>query len=165
MRLAMSSAFSTSPDAQQHRPRQWEKWVLYAYLRMQGLTQKAAGSAVGRAKRTVAEWEEDKALYAQAREEARQRWLSDVSDAARTTLLKALQGDAGDLALKVLERIDPDLAPAAQRLKHEGQIDLVAHPAWLTLRMQILQVLAPYPEARAQLAEMLSDGDGNSPGH
>ena len=79
--------------------------------------------------------------------------------------LKALQGDAGDLALKVLERLDPDLAPAAQRLKHEGAVDLIAHPAWLTLRLQILQVLAPYPEARAQLAEMLSHDDSNGTGH
>jgi hypothetical protein len=122
MRQAMPSAFSTSPDAQQPRPRQWEKWVLYAYLRMMGMTQKAAGSAVGRAKRTVAEWEEDKVRYGQAREEARQRWLREVSDTARTTLLKALHGDAGDLALKVLERLDTDLAPAAQRHKvqHEA---------------------------------------------
>jgi hypothetical protein len=56
------------------------------------------------------------------------------------------------------------LAPPTQRLKHEGQVDLVAHPAWLTLRMQILQILAPYPEARAQLAEVLTHGDGNGNG-
>ena len=104
------------------------------------------------------------ALYAEAREEARRRWLREVGDAARKTLLKALQGGAGDLALKLLERLDPDLAPAAQRLKHEGTVDLVAHPAWLQLRLQILQVLAPYPEARAQLAEMLSDDDRNGTG-
>ena len=118
----MPAALSTSPDAPQPRPRQWEKWVLYAYLRMMGMTQKAAGSAVGRAKRTVAEWEEAKMLFAQAREEARKRWLTEVGDAARTTLLKALQGEDGDLALKVLERIDPDLSPPTQRVKLHHEV-------------------------------------------
>jgi hypothetical protein len=161
----MSATPSAPPSAVPPRPKQWEKWVLYAYLRMMGRTQRDAGSAVGRKKRTVQEWEEHKALYAQAREEACARWLTDVQDAARTTLLQALRGDAGDLALKVLERLDPHLAPPTQRLKHEGQVDLVAHPAWLTLRAQILQVLAPYPEARAQLAEVLTHGDRNGTGH
>jgi hypothetical protein len=153
------ASFSPAP-APDALPKQWEKWVLYAYLRMLGATQKDAASAVGRKKRTCQVWEEHRALYAQARDEARQRWLGDVVDTARATLLKSLRDGAGELALKVLERIDPALAPPAQRLKHEGQVDLVAHPAWLTLRAQILQVLAPYPEARAQLAEVLTDGNG-----
>src|SRR5262245_48118038 len=120
----MRTASSASADVQAPRPRYWEKVVMVAYLRMLGSTQKDAGTAVGRAKRTVAEWEADKTTFAQAREEARRRWLGEVSDAARSGLLRALQGDAGDLALKVLERLDPDLAPATQRLKHEGQVDL-----------------------------------------
>src|SRR5262249_46338925 len=84
-RMTAPPSFASAGGAQE-RPRQWEKWVLYAYLRMMGRTQKDAGSAVGRAKRTVAEWEADKITFAQAREEARQRWLGDVTDAARRGL-------------------------------------------------------------------------------
>jgi len=63
------------PEHKPH-PRHWEKRVLYAFLRLMGATQKDAGSAVGRAKRTVQEWEEDKGTFAQARDEARQRsWV------------------------------------------------------------------------------------------
>ena len=119
MRLALPAALPASPDA---RPKQWERWVLYSYLRMLGATQRDAGHAVGRKTRTVQEWEENKGLFAQAREEARQRWLREVSDAARSTLLKALQGDAGDLALKVLELIDSDLAPPTQWVKVHHEV-------------------------------------------
>jgi hypothetical protein len=132
---------------------------------MLGHTQKDAAHAVQRSERRAQEWENTRLLYAQAREEARQRWLGEAMDAARKTLLESIKGGAGDLALKLLERTDGDLAPAAQRLKHEGTVDLVTSSAWVTLRMQILQILAPYPEARAQLAEMLTDGNDNGPGH
>jgi hypothetical protein len=89
---------------------------------MMGSTQKDAGHAVGRALRTVQEWEEDKVIYAQAREEARRRWLADVIDAARTSLLKTLREGTGKLALKVLERVDADLAPATQRHKVQHEV-------------------------------------------
>ena len=106
-----SSAPIASPGA---LPRHWEKRVLYAYLRMLGATQKDAGSAVGRAKRTVQEWEEDRVTFAQARDAARQRWLVELGDAARVTLLATIRGGHGVLALQVLERLDPALAPAKQ---------------------------------------------------
>ena len=164
--MTMPDASSAPSQAPQLRPRHWEKLVLFAYLRMMGSTQKDAGRAVGRSKRTAQDWEYAAALYAEAREEARKRWLGEVGDAARAGLLRALKGDAGDLALKVLERLEPDLAPATQRFKHEGQVDLVASPTWLVLRTQILQVLAPYPEARAQLVEALTHAtNGNGTGH
>jgi hypothetical protein len=118
----MPPASSASTPPPSPRPRQWEKWALYSYLRMMGSTQKEAGSAVGRKKRTVAEWEEAKALFAEAREEARKRWLTDLTDASRQTLLTTIRGGAGELALKVLERTDPDLAPATQRHKIEHEV-------------------------------------------
>jgi hypothetical protein len=115
-------AFLTSPAGAVVHPRQWEKWVLYAYLRMLGATQKEAGSAVGRKKRTVAEWEMAKPLFAQAREEARQRWMKELTDAARQTLLATIRAGHGELSLKVLERVDADLAPATQRHKVEVEV-------------------------------------------
>ena len=57
-----------------------------------------------------------------AREEARQRWLVDLTDASRKTLLDSIRAGGGDLALKVLERLDRDLAPPAQRLQHQHEV-------------------------------------------
>ena len=105
------------------RPKHWERLVLFAYLRMMGSTQKDAGSAVGRSRRTAQAWEEEnKPLYAQAREEARLRWRNELTDAARQTLLRTIREGAGDLALKVLERTDRDLAPPTQRMQHQVEV-------------------------------------------
>ena len=160
----MAATACASPDAPHARPRYFERVVLYAFLRMMGHTQKHAAHAVQRSERRAQEWEENRVLYGEARAEARKRWLDEAVDAARKTLLESIRGGAGDLALKLLERVDPTLAPPTQRLKHEGQVDLVAHPAWITLRVQILEVLAAYPEARALLAEVLTHGDNNGRG-
>jgi hypothetical protein len=104
------------------RPKHWERVVLYAFLRMMGHTQKHAAHVVQRSERRAQEWEENRRLYAEAREEARQRWLTETVDAARKTLFDAIQGGAGDLALKLLERVDADLAPATQRLKVDHEV-------------------------------------------
>ena len=98
-------------------PRYWEKRIAAAYLRMMGLTQGDAAKAVGRHKRRLAEWESEKETWALAREEAKKRWLGEVGDAARKTLLTAIrEGMNGFLALQVLERLDEDLAPPKQRV-------------------------------------------------
>jgi len=97
--------------------RHWDKRVSAAYLRMLGFTQEAAGNAVGRSKRSVADWEADKKTWALACDEARKRWLNDVTNAARASLLNHLKEEhSGLLALQVLERLDEDLAPAKQRV-------------------------------------------------
>lgn len=112
------AAFSESTT----RPRHWEKRVLTAYLRMMGMTQNQAGAAVGRSERTVRDWEADTQTWPRAREEARRRWLGDLTDAARQTLLAAIRAGDGDLAMKVVERVDGDLAPPTQRLHHKHEI-------------------------------------------
>jgi hypothetical protein len=100
-----------------HRPRHWEKRVAAAYFRMMGYTQAATGTTVGRSERTIQDWEADKLTWAQAREDARQRWLGELTDTARVTLLTTLQeGPHGFLALQVLERLDSALAPAKHQL-------------------------------------------------
>jgi hypothetical protein len=43
-------------------------------------------------------------------------------DAARQILLTVIRAGDGDLAMKVLERIDTDLAPPTQRLRHTHDI-------------------------------------------
>jgi hypothetical protein len=100
----------------------WERCVLSAYHRLLGASQRAAGAAVSRSARTVRGWEADVELWARATEEARTRWLGEVTALARRQLLHALTTADGDLALKVLERIDTDLAPATQRHKIQHEV-------------------------------------------
>lgn len=108
--------------------RYWDKVVSVAYLRMIGHTQAEAAGAAGRNERTIREWESDTALWSAAREEARGRWLQEVTDAARRSVLKAA-GRNADLGLKILERVDPELAPARQRVE---QTDFVYDPERFT---------------------------------
>jgi hypothetical protein len=97
-------------------PRHWEKRVLASYLRMMGLMQAEASRAVGRAARTLRRWEAETSTWERARLEAEQRWLRELTDAARVTLLRAIRAGAGELALRVLERTVEALAPPQQRL-------------------------------------------------
>ncbi len=140
------------------QPAHWEKVVLASYWRLLGSSQKAAGAAIGRSERTIRNWEADTVLWTRATEEARTRWLGEVTALARRQLLAGLMSADADLALKVIERLDPALAPASLRLKHEGQVDLMAHPAWVELRTMILRELAAYPEVKTRLAAVLSMG-------
>jgi cell division inhibitor SulA len=105
-------------------PRHWEKRVLTCYLRMMGLTQPEAGKAVGRAARTVRTWESETVTWTQARTEAEARWLRELTDEARVTLLAAIKQGAGDLALRVLERTVQGLAPPTQRLQHHHEVGI-----------------------------------------
>src|SRR5215813_11339909 len=102
-------------------PKYWEKLVLASSHRLLGSTQAQTGAAVGRSQRTIRSWEADRALWQQASEEARQRWLGEITAAARRAVLDNAGTDA-DLALKLLERLDPDLALPAQRLKHSHEV-------------------------------------------
>ena len=103
-------------------PRSFEKQVAAAYVRMLGATQKAAGAAVGRSERTMQVWEADTLTWERARAEARRRWLGALTDASRKTLLETIRAGDGDLAMKVLERVDGALAPPTQRLQHRHEI-------------------------------------------
>jgi hypothetical protein len=108
-----------SPEHGTQRHKHWDKVVSAAYLRIIGHTQAEAAEAVGRNARTIREWEADTALWNAARDEARDRWLREVTDAARRSVLKAA-GRNADLGLKVLERVDPAFAPK-QKLEHTGK--------------------------------------------
>jgi hypothetical protein len=134
----------------------WEKLVLACYLRLIGASQKSAGAAVGRSERTIRVWEADTALWTRATEAARQRWLGEITALARRQLLKGLMDADVDQALKVLERLDMDLAPPAHRLKHEGQVSLSTSAEWQELRTVILRALSAYPEARARVVAALT---------
>lgn len=98
--------------------RNWDKIVSVAYFRLLGWTQKEAAASARVAERTVREYESHDAWPA-AVEEARDRWHVGLEVRARGSLFNALNpGEArGDLALKVLERIDERLAPP--KIAHE----------------------------------------------
>lgn|SRR5690606_4679649 len=110
---------SSSRDPKKKPHAHWDKVVLAAYLRILGATQVEAAISVGRSERTIQLWEADKELWEAAREEARKRWLRDVIDASRRSVLKAA-GRNADLGFRILERIDPELAPR-HKIEHTGK--------------------------------------------
>ena len=117
-------ASKTTAFEEQAKPHaHWEKVVSAAYLRMIGHTQKEAAVAVGRNARTLREWESDDTLWNAARNAARDRWLTEVADAARRSVLKAASKNA-DLGMKLLERLDPALAPKKDEDKPASSIIL-----------------------------------------
>ena len=107
-------------DAAVKRPKDWDKWVSAAYLRILGATQIEAAKGVGRSERTLQRWEEDREAWQAARREAEDRWLVEVRDASRRSVLKAA-GRNAEMGLKILERLDPALAPPRQKLEHTGE--------------------------------------------
>lgn len=97
------------------RPRDWDKAVAaaYIYLLTDHLGRAAEHAGVG--ERTIQRWHTC-SWWRDACAEARERWLDHVDIEARRSLARQLANDELD-PLKLLERLDPSLAPAEQRLK------------------------------------------------
>ena len=91
----------------------WDKCVSAAYLRYMGKNQTDAAVAVGVVRETLSRWERSP-WWTEAQREAEERWLQGLAAKAREGLEEAVSDD-GNLALKVLERIDRRLAPPSQR--------------------------------------------------
>lgn len=117
-----AKASGLQPNARRHP--NWDKRVSAAYLRMQGHTQEQAAKAVGVTARTVRQWESERTEWQSARNEARDRWFNDVEDSARKAVKRSIDMGNSDLGFKVLERIDPRLAPPVTRVDAKGAIDL-----------------------------------------
>lgn len=96
-------------------PRDRERAISAAYLRLLGASQADAAEAAGAGERTLRQWEAC-SWWPEIQAEASQRWLAGATGKARTALLAALDGKDGHLALKVLERTLPELAPAKQQV-------------------------------------------------
>lgn len=109
---------STDPVA---APRDRETALSTAYLRLLGHTQQEAAKAAGLDPRTVQRWEHS-SWWPGVKREAADRWLSGLAGRARKALLEALERPDGPLALKVLERIVPELAPPSQRVELRGAL-------------------------------------------
>ena len=101
-------------------PRHRETALSVAYLRTLGSTQEEAALAAGVDRRTVQRWE-GSSWWPEVRREAADRWLSGVVGRARHALLRALAEPDGNLALKVLERTIPQLAPL-ERVANQSAI-------------------------------------------
>jgi len=95
--------------------------VAAAYLRIMGATQEAAASSVGRSAKTIYNWEQDE-RWREAREEAADRWMCDLTDASRKAVLDSVCKGNAYMGLSILERVDARLAPAKQRLEHSGGV-------------------------------------------
>lgn len=87
-----------------------------AYLRLTGSTQSEVAQAVGVDRTTIIRWEKGD-TWPDLLAEASRRWLAGLEAKARMVLLNGMDPT---LALKVLERRLPDLAPATQNLNLAG---------------------------------------------
>ena len=84
--------------------------------------------------------------------------LKTINGAALTVLKEARDARNGDLALKAIDRIQRQIELQAKllgELDERPQVVLVQSPEWLALRGRIVVALAPYPEARLAVAEVL----------
>ena len=105
-------------------PVHWEKRVLAAYLLMMGDTWVATAAKVGRTEQTIANWKRHESWPA-AKAEAERRWLYDIKDVARRAVYRQLSEGDGDLGLKILERLEDELAPKQNHVvtgKHGGPV-------------------------------------------
>lgn len=87
-----------------------------AYLRMIGHTQEEAARGAGVGERTIRDWEAC-SWWPEVQAKARRRWLNDLLDASRATLLKSVRKGGFTEALTVLEKLDPEFAPQPQEVR------------------------------------------------
>ncbi len=106
------------------KPRDWDKAVSVAYLRLIGLTQAKAAKAAGTGERTLRRYELSE-WWPDACAEAVSRWMQQLEIEARSTVMKAVKEGDVATAWKVLERIDRRLAPPrlSHGIEHSGRID------------------------------------------
>lgn len=104
----------SSTDTPEQLPTNWPRWLMAAYIRSMGASQKKAATAAGVSERTVRTWENEKPeLWKRAREEARELWASDMDGAARARVLTAVRDEDDTQTAKWwLERMDPGLRQA-----------------------------------------------------
>lgn len=102
-------------------PRNRETALSAAYLRTLGSSQEEAANAAGVHRRTLQRWESS-SWWPSVQREAEDKWLRGTVGQARKALLQALQAPDGALALRILERTVPALAPPSQRVELSGAL-------------------------------------------
>ena len=92
-------------------PQDRDKAISVAYLRLTGARQTEAAESAGISADTVSRWENSD-WWPEIIAEASKRWLSGLEAKARLVLQNGMDAN---IALKVLERRLPELAPATQK--------------------------------------------------
>lgn len=109
----------SQPDDSSAGPKSRDKALSAAYLRTLGHSQEDAANAAGVNRRTLQRWEHS-SWWPGIEREAADQWLSGAVGQARRALLLALAKPDGPLALRILERVVPELAPPSQRIEVSG---------------------------------------------
>lgn len=109
----------------------WPKIVAVAAHRIMSASREEAAKAVGVSAQVIKRWEASD-WWGLAQQEARALWLDSLAGKARKGLNDHVQKD-GRLALAVLERIEPALAPPTQHVELKAmllKIDVSKLPDW-----------------------------------
>lgn len=115
---------SAERKKREHRPRNWDKAVNLAYLRMVGyprMTQETAAKRAGVSVRTLRDWE-NAPFWAAAKAEARDRWFNDGDAAAMQGILDGMTdpNESAQMSRWWAERHIPELAPPKQKSEITG---------------------------------------------
>lgn len=101
-------------------PRDWDKAISAAYLRLLGATQETAAKQVGTTIRAICRWEGSD-WWPQAVAEGRHRWLqSGDSSCMRALVTDMNRKDDATTARWWADRRIPEFAPPKQRVTHSG---------------------------------------------
>ena len=105
------------------KPRNWDKAVSVAYLRLIGQSQADAAKAAGLGERTLRRYELSE-WWPDACAEAVERWMQQLAIDCRSTILAAVKDGDVQTSVKMLERIDGRLAPPRQThgIEHSGEV-------------------------------------------
>src|SRR5882762_2631073 len=94
------------------------------------------------------------------------RQLGVVNNVALTILQEARASKDQEIALKAIDRVMKQLEFQAKLLGDidKPQVNIIISPEWLSIRSLIVQVLAPYPDARLAVAMALSQMEASRAG-
>jgi hypothetical protein len=105
------------------KPQDWDKVVSAAYLRVLGQTQSQVAEVVGCDRATLSRWEHAE-FWPVAVAEACDRWIDDKLIGKAMSGLEAAVMAEGGLAMTVLERLVPRLAPLASKLNIKQDVNV-----------------------------------------
>jgi len=87
--------------------------------------------------------------------------LRAINSATLQVLQKARESEKHTLSLQAVDRIHRQIELQAKllgELQEAGpQVNVLVAPEWHEIRVHVLQALAPFPEAREAVAEVLTD--------
>jgi hypothetical protein len=107
----------------------------------------------------------EKLVKAQEQEDVRQaldvvKTLRVINDVSLSILKEARASSDPGLALRAIDRIQRQIELQAKllgELDDAQTVNILLSPQWLEIRTAIVEVLAPYPEARSAVAERLME--------